>query len=208
MALRSLGRSNDTSLTKLAGDVLDTHPRAESVSETDSPDRSAISDIAEYTPMDAVESRQTTVDHTATKDEPNDVNRYDGSSFVRMPAYANVQTRGESRAHAGISPQINNNYYSVVANPAAQVQIGTFYGAESILRGFDFSLGPHRAGTLQLPATYTAIKNRSRFTSKKRPTVSVRHNEHISIKPVDPCLAARSLRPPRDLQLIHRGYEP
>jgi hypothetical protein len=172
MASRSLSRSNDTSLTKLGVDVLDTHPRAESVSETDSPDRPEISNDAKYTPMDAFESRRTTVDRTATKDEPDDVNRYDGSSFVQMPAYADVQTRGDFRPRARISPQINNNYYNVVANSDSRVLIGTFHGAESILQGFDFSLGPHRAGTLQLPAAYTVIKKRSKFASKKRPVVS------------------------------------
>jgi hypothetical protein len=177
MAVRSLGRSNEKSPTKLAVDVLNTHPRAESVSETDSPDRSAVSEIEErYPPRNVVVSRQTPVERVTIKDEPDEFDRYDGSSFVKMPAYANLHTSGNARAHFGSGAQVNNNYYNVV-NSGVRVNVGKVYGGKSILdEGFDFSMSPYPAGTTQHSASSTAIKNRARFTSKKRPAVSARHS--------------------------------
>jgi hypothetical protein len=177
MASKSPVRGDDISLTKLAVDVLDTHPRAESISDTESPDRSTVSEIEErYPPRNVVVSRQTPVERITIKDEPDEFDRYDGSSFVQMHDYANVHTSGNARAHFGSGAQFNNNYYNVV-NSNAKVNFGEVYGGKSIFdEGFDFSMSPYRTGTTQHSASYTAIKNRARFTSKKRPAVSARHS--------------------------------
>jgi hypothetical protein len=198
-APRPLGGSNDISLTKLDVDVHDTHPRAESVSETDSPDRSAIFDIEErYPPQNVVGARQPHTERTKNQDDSDEIYK------TLFPHTDQIGSR-VMNANTGTGQQYNH-YYSntVIAHAGARVHYGDrVSGGE----GFDFSLSPYRVGTEQLTASYNAIKNRSRFTSKKRPAVRSRIR-HITIQPAYRCLAARSTRPPRDLQVIHGGYGP
>jgi hypothetical protein len=161
ISLRSLGRSE--SLTKLAGRVVGRRTRAESVSETDSPDRSAISgNEEESSPQNFGTIRRAPVERTKTQDEPDEIKRGDGTPFSQ------IHVAEHSRIHTG---DVYNNIY---ASDAARANyLDTRFGYS---QGFDYSLSPYRAGTTQHSASYTAIKNRARFTSKKRPAVSARHS--------------------------------